>query len=395
MNESIKIDSEFKELIPALSQEEFNQLEQNILSEGCRDPLVLWNDTLIDGHNRYEICKKCQLQFTIKRFTDIDFKTKHDVKKWIINNQFGRRNISAYTRSKLALELKEVYAKEAKERQLKGKKTNDDLVQNSVQGQEPKKTVEKIAKRAEVSRDTIAKVEKIEKAKEEGKIDEKTYKDLQTGDTSINKVFTDLKKEEKKQEFKEIIEKQKQDIEKENIEKPSDLFDVIVIDPPWNYGRQYDPDTSRVANPYPEMKQEELKQLYIPAKENCVMFLWTTHQFIWNAKELLEHWNFDYKYMLVWDKEKMGMGSNVRMQCEFCLVAFKGNPFYNRDNCKSIRDIIKEPRKEHSRKPGAFYEIVEKLTTGNKIDMFARQERKDWTVYGNETNKFMGGVKAS
>ncbi|MDX5584306.1 MAG: hypothetical protein QNK20_05165, partial [Aureibaculum sp.] len=57
------INQEFKKLIPKLSIEEFNQLEKNIISDGCRDPLVLWDDTIIDGHNRFEICNKHGIEF--------------------------------------------------------------------------------------------------------------------------------------------------------------------------------------------------------------------------------------------------------------------------------------------------------------------------------------------
>jgi len=62
MNE-LQINSEFQSLIPALSKEEFGLLEKSILKEGCRDPLITWNGILIDGHNRYEICRKHKIKF--------------------------------------------------------------------------------------------------------------------------------------------------------------------------------------------------------------------------------------------------------------------------------------------------------------------------------------------
>jgi N6-adenosine-specific RNA methylase IME4 len=116
------------------------------------------------------------------------------------------------------------------------------------------------------------------------------------------------------------------------------------------------------------------------------MFLWTTHKFIWDAKKLLETWGFDYRSIIVWDKEKMGMGDLFRMQCEFCLVGIKGKPLLS--NPHNLRDIIREPRREHSRKPEAFYEMVDTLCKGSKVEYFARKQREGYVVYGNDTGKF-------
>lgn len=167
--------------------------------------------------------------------------------------------------------------------------------------------------------------------------------------------------------------------------KNTGTYDVVVIDPPWAYGRGYDPEGSRVANPYPEMSQDELLKLKIPFSKDCVLFLWTTHAFIWNAKELMDSWDFTYKATIVWDKEKIGMGAWLRMQCEFCLFGIKGKPIWS--NTK-WRDMIREPRREHSRKPEAFYKMVEETTAGRRLDYFARGKRKGWDVFGNDTERF-------
>ena len=108
----IKIKDDFKKLIPALTAEEFKQLEKNILKDGIRDPLVLWNNYLIDGHNRYQIAFKHGLEY---KTIDKEFENESQVKEWMINNQFGRRNLSNYQRSVLALELESVFSARAKE----------------------------------------------------------------------------------------------------------------------------------------------------------------------------------------------------------------------------------------------------------------------------------------
>ena len=151
----MKIDAEFQSLIPPLTYEEKIMLEESILSEGCRDAIVVWNDTIIDGHNRYEICTKYNIPFeTVNR----DFDSRNDAVEWIIKNQFGRRNLPLHERARLALRLKPVIAEKAKEQQ--GQRT--DIPQNSAKCSLPIETREEIAKIAGVSHDTIAKVEKIE-----------------------------------------------------------------------------------------------------------------------------------------------------------------------------------------------------------------------------------------
>ena len=165
----------------------------------------------------------------------------------------------------------------------------------------------------------------------------------------------------------------------------SGLYDVISVDPPWQYGREYDAVSSRVASPYPEMSIEQIKAIELPFKDDAVLFLWTTHKFLPDSFEILKHWGFEYKATIVWNKEKMGMGAWFRMQCEFCQFAIKGTPFFNNT---TERDIITEQRREHSRKPDSFFQMVNKVCTGKKLEYFAREKRNGWDVFGNDTAKF-------
>jgi len=80
----------FHSLIPPISKEEYGLLEQSILHEGCRDAIVAWNDCILDGHNRYEICQKHNIGF---KTLEKEFDNENEVKFWIINNQLGRRNL--------------------------------------------------------------------------------------------------------------------------------------------------------------------------------------------------------------------------------------------------------------------------------------------------------------
>jgi hypothetical protein len=87
----MQIDQQFKELIPALSDDERKGLEENILQNGCRDPLVLWQGVLIDGHNRHEICTKHGIEY---KTVSVDLPDRDAVIDWIERNQLGRRNLT-------------------------------------------------------------------------------------------------------------------------------------------------------------------------------------------------------------------------------------------------------------------------------------------------------------
>ena len=123
--------------------------------------LLLWGDTLIDGHNRYSICQKYDIPFkTVQR----EFANRNTAIEWIILNQFGRRNLPAHERARLALRLKPMIEERAKEKQAEyhGNQYESGLPQKSAEVQKPIETRQELAKVAGVSHDTIAKVERIE-----------------------------------------------------------------------------------------------------------------------------------------------------------------------------------------------------------------------------------------
>ena len=190
----MKIDVEFQSLIPPLTYEEKKMLEESILSEGCRDAIVVWNDTIIDGHNRYEICTKHNIPFeTVNR----DFDSRNDAIEWIIKNQFGRRNLPLHERARLALRLKPVIAEKAKEKQAEyhGNQYESGLSQNSAEVQKIIDTREEIARAAGVSHDTIAKVEKIEEA-----APAPVVQASRKGDISVNAAYQVTKMMQEEQE---------------------------------------------------------------------------------------------------------------------------------------------------------------------------------------------------
>jgi N6-adenosine-specific RNA methylase IME4 len=378
----IQINEEFKKLIPALTNEEFKQLESNCINEGIREKIITWNGFIIDGHNRYEISQKWNLDFETE---SKHFDNKTDVKVWMVLNQFGRRNLTKYERSVLVLVLSEYYEEKAKENIVIGNK-NRSTNSAKLPKRDSVDTRKELSKVAQVGERTLGMVKKIQE-----KANEETKAKLSTGEVSINQVYQEIKKEEKKAERIELIEQQIEDIEQGKLPELKGLFNVISVDPPWPYEAESKKTTSfdsvgrRVANPYPEMSITDIKKIKMPLMEDSVVLLWTTHKFLPDAFEILKEWGMDYKATLVWNKEKIGMGAWFRMQCEFCLVGIKGKPYWENT---TFRDILNEPRREHSRKPDSFFNMIETITKGRRLEYFSREKRDGWEVFGNDINKF-------
>ena len=237
----MKIKEEFKNLIPALSVEEFKQLEENCLAEGIRDAIITWDGYIIDGHNRYEIATKNELQY---ESIEKSFDSEDDVKEWMIHNQFGRRNLSNYQRSVLALELESVFSERVKK--IKSKKISHfrSTGEKVLISEPTEKTIKTVSKIANVGKDTIAKV-KVIQATATPEVKAK----LSTGEVSINQVYQDIKKEEKQQiktderERLAKIGKNKKieidfrlgDFEEVFADLPDGSIDCIITDPPYPY----------------------------------------------------------------------------------------------------------------------------------------------------------------
>lgn len=156
---NLQIEENFKQLIPPLTPNEYMQLEENIAKDGCREPICVWGKTIIDGHNRYEICTRLKIPFFIQQ---IDFNKREEITAWICANQLGRRNISEETRKYLIGKRYEI-EKKLGTRNILGKnqfseKEVSDTIYHKPQIQEGQGlTAERIAKEYHISEATVRK----------------------------------------------------------------------------------------------------------------------------------------------------------------------------------------------------------------------------------------------
>ncbi|MDR0326979.1 MAG: ParB N-terminal domain-containing protein [Planctomycetaceae bacterium] len=185
MTTNLTINDELKNLLPPLSAEEFAGLEESIVKDGCLSPLVVWNDILVDGHHRYEICKRHQITFSVE---SIVLDSLDDAKLWIWKHQGYRRNLSLFQRVESILKIKKAIAAASKKRQ--GKR-NDNAMKHLTEHQE-------LARLAGMTPCNLSKVKYIlERA------DEETKEKLRRGEegVSIHKVYNELKSDEHRAMF--------------------------------------------------------------------------------------------------------------------------------------------------------------------------------------------------
>ncbi|MBE9102791.1 MT-A70 family methyltransferase [Vacuolonema iberomarrocanum] len=179
---------------------------------------------------------------------------------------------------------------------------------------------------------------------------------------------------------------------------PQGSYNCIVIDPPWFYTLRKDDETHRNRIPYEPMTAEQIYSLPVPSLcPEGVLWLWTTNNHIPEAVEAMSRWGFEIKTVLTWVKVSktaqvaMGTGNWLRGATEHCFLAVRGEvkAFSSLQTLKTETTVLFAERREHSRKPDEFYQIVETLFPGaTRLEMFARQVRPGWDAWGDQTDYF-------
>lgn len=158
-------------------------------------------------------------------------------------------------------------------------------------------------------------------------------------------------------------------------------FGTIYADPPW----QYDSTGSRgaAAKHYSTMSVDDIAALPVGAlaEENAHLHLWTTSNFLFEAKKVMEAWGFEYKSLFVWVKPQMGTGSYWRVANEFLLLGTRGSCAFKD---KGLRSWGEFDRRAHSQKPEEVRSMIERASPGHRLELFGRARADGWVVWGNE-----------
>jgi len=190
---------------------------------------------------------------------------------------------------------------------------------------------------------------------------------------------------------------------------PRGYFKAILADPPWQFNNLWGGRPKKVNGNYPSraidshydtLTIDEICALPVNnvAADDCVLFMWTCWPVLQASFRVIEAWGFKYKtcafswmkadpYRLFADEKTpfAGLGYWTRANTEPCLLATRGKP---KRIAADVRQGIIAPRREHSRKPDEVHDRVERLVAGPYLELFGRQSRPGWTVWGNEATKF-------
>ena len=170
---------------------------------------------------------------------------------------------------------------------------------------------------------------------------------------------------------------------------PNKKYQIIYADPPWpiRWTRNINKNMPLRELDYSTMPISEICNFPIReiADDDCVLFMWTTNEFLPEALGIIRNWRFRYEKLHTWCKNN-GMGGHPRNATEHIIIAKRGNPKPLRGkHDKALMNWMCLPVKQkHSQKPNEFRKIIEKLYGGNKIELFARQKTEGWDVWGNE-----------
>ena len=175
-------------------------------------------------------------------------------------------------------------------------------------------------------------------------------------------------------------------------------YKTIYADPPWQFQNR----TGKVApehkrlNRYPTMKLEDIMKLPVGdvADEKSHLYLWVPNALLPEGLQVMEAWGFEYKTNLIWEKTRKdgepdgrGVGFYFRNVTEILLFGIKGENNRTLDPGRSQVNLIRAMKKEHSRKPEEFIDLIEKCSNAPYLEVFARGNRDSWDMWGNQATE--------
>jgi N6-adenosine-specific RNA methylase IME4/ParB-like chromosome segregation protein Spo0J len=365
----------YADILPLLEGEAFDALVADIRANGLLEPITIHEGLILDGRNRHRACEAAGIE---PRFLEFD---GDDPLAFVLSLNLHRRHLSESQRSLVASRL-------ANMRQ--GERT--DL--------QPSANLRKVSQaeaagRLNVSERSVTFAALVDKeatpalihAVEQGKIAVSLAAKLATAPGAIQRqavaepgrAHVVVKQAARAERESELATKQ--------LTLPATRFGVVYADPPWRF-EVYSRDTGLdrdASNHYPVMTREKIRALDVAsfAAPDCVLFLWATAPMLEQALETLKAWGFAYKTHFVWAKDRAGTGYWARNKHELLLVGTRGSIPAPAPGTQ-LESLIEAPVGEHSAKPEAFAEMIERLfPTLPKIELFARGEaRPGWDAGG-------------
>ena len=157
-------------------------------------------------------------------------------------------------------------------------------------------------------------------------------------------------------------------------------YKTILADPPWDINQK---GKRGAARHYPLMTLDQIKAMPVKdlSEENAHLYLWIPNGLLQEGLDVIKAWGFTYRSMLTWAKPRLSLGNFIRTASETILFATRGHApvkFHGQPSW------LFAPVQEHSHKPEEQFAIIERLSDGPYLELFARRRQPGWDVWGNE-----------
>lgn len=175
-------------------------------------------------------------------------------------------------------------------------------------------------------------------------------------------------------------------------------FSTVLADPPWRFSNRTGkmaPEHKRLSR-YSTLSLDDICEIPVSKclNETAHLYLWVPNALLREGLAVLDAWGFEYKTNLIWHKVRKdggpdgrGVGFYFRNTTEMILFGIKGSMRTLAQGRRQV-NIIRSQKQEHSKKPDELYEIVEACSPGDRLELFARGNRKDWVQWGNEADEY-------
>jgi N6-adenosine-specific RNA methylase IME4/ParB-like chromosome segregation protein Spo0J len=379
------------DIFPLLEGAEFDELIADVKANRLLEPIVVYDDQILDGRTRYRACLAAGVEPTLRPF-DGD-----DPVAYVISMNVTRRHLDESQRAMVAARVATLK---------QGART--DLSPIGEMSQAKAAELLNVGKRS-VERAVEVRdhgTPELQQAVERGAVSVSAAADVAT-------LPADEQREVVARGEREILEKAKAirakkgearraehmarlvEASRPSVALPTGRrFPVIYADPPWDF-RNFAKATGSHGSPldhYATMATADICALRVAdlATPDAVLFLWTTNAHLWpDALDVVRAWGFEYKTNLVWVKDKVGVGFWIRTQHELLLVCTRGDMPTPRE-ADRLPSVIQSPRREHSRKPDEVHEFVERMFPDlPRVELFARTRRPGWEAWGAEVGSSM------
>lgn len=352
-------------LFPMMTDSELMQLSRDIKEQGLQQSIVVHEEQILDGRNRFKACEMAGVKPHFEKFngggSPIAF---------VVSANLHRRHLKVGQRAAVAVNVLPLLEEEARKRAVKageigGRSKGKEKLPDPSKGQSRDQAGALLGVSGKYVSDAKAIKEKAPES----------FKQIESGEKSISEVKREMRKAAMVERVAAV---------------PSGKFRVIYADPPWKYGSTFETsdDLSGLAaeNNYPTLSIAELRALPIPemVDDDAVLFLWVTSPLLAECWPVIKAWGFTYKSSYVWDKGRGMPGNYNHVRHEFLLICTRGSCTPDvKDRPPSVQSVKRTGK--HSEKPEHFRELIDKLYPhGKRVELFARKKVKGWEAWGNE-----------